>query len=925
MYLKFSQFPVLNNPAPNAGIPVIQQGENYLISVSSLQINSSVLSVAGRQGNITLSASDIIGLDANVLTISNASITFAPISAINKLSLTTNAISANVLSLSSQLEQKANKHLDNVFTGINVFEEEAIFSGLATFDSNVSGLNKFHVGLDQVDNTSDLNKPISTATMSALNVKADLTLVNSLSTKVNTLSADPTLSLRINTLSSNISNLGNNIETLSSNINIIDNNVNALSSNVNNLNSNVISLSSNVNDVEDNLLLKTDLVYFIELSSNWVETDTVVRSNSSIWVGSDSGKANLSGGNIFSGTQTINELIVDGNASFSNDVDFTSANIVGMNKSQVGLDQVDNTSDLNKPISTNTASALNLKADLNLVRALSSKINSLSSNSLSTYTISGVDLSDYFNVNNYTIVNGETEFNNQVYFFGPVNGLISEYVGLENCDNTSDISKPVSGPQQTALNLKANQTSFITLSSRTEFGLNNLSSTKADIALVYTLSAQTQTLLNSKADSINVNTLSSNVNTLSSNVNSLGNDVNTLSSNVSIHNNNLLLKADLTSVNNLSSKVISLSSKVDSLTQTTLSGFDLKTINNLSLLGDGNINILGLPNRSGELPSGSYELTSQDAGKLVWKISGDTTITMPEHPNLRAWHSSSLSRIAFQAAFGSTITLPDTDFDWPDGIGEGPPIVLTGEDGIVVFEAIGSSYVGSRLNSARVDRGGSGTSGNIGIWNHVEKKYNSVPMTGDVSIDVNGITEIEGAVTLSMSAGALAKYDGTSFIDAVAGVDYATVANINSLSANIANKANLTSVNNLSAEVIALTNTPKISACLSVAISDEITPLTIGTNKLSIRAPFNMTIRSVKASLTTAASSGITTFDININGVSMLGNKLNIDSSETSSKTAAVSATITTPSIIDDDVITFDVDAAGSGATGAKIYFIYTQ
>lgn len=44
-------------------------------------------------------------------------------------------------------------------------------------------LTKTDVGLDQVDNTSDLNKPISTATQSALNLKADSTAIADMLTK----------------------------------------------------------------------------------------------------------------------------------------------------------------------------------------------------------------------------------------------------------------------------------------------------------------------------------------------------------------------------------------------------------------------------------------------------------------------------------------------------------------------------------------------------------------------------------------------------------------------------------------------------------------------------------------------------------------------------------------------------------------------
>lgn len=44
-----------------------------------------------------------------------------------------------------------------------------------TFTGTVTGVTKAHVGLGNVDNTSDLNKPISTATQTALNGKANTT------------------------------------------------------------------------------------------------------------------------------------------------------------------------------------------------------------------------------------------------------------------------------------------------------------------------------------------------------------------------------------------------------------------------------------------------------------------------------------------------------------------------------------------------------------------------------------------------------------------------------------------------------------------------------------------------------------------------------------------------------------------------------
>jgi hypothetical protein len=97
----------------------------------------------------------------------------------------------------------------------------------------------------------------------------------------------------------------------------------------------------------------------------------------------------------------------------------------GIVKGDVGLGNVDNTSDADKPISTATQTALNLKQDAS-----------------SAVTLTGVQT-----LTNKTltapVINSPT-------------GIVKADVGLGNVDNTSDANKPVSTAQQTALDLKAN-------------------------------------------------------------------------------------------------------------------------------------------------------------------------------------------------------------------------------------------------------------------------------------------------------------------------------------------------------------------------------------------------------------------------------------------------------------------------------------
>lgn len=104
---------------------------------------------------------------------------------------------------------------------------------------------------------------------------------------------------------------------------------------------------------------------------------------------------------------------------------------IDLTKSDVGLGNVDNTSDLNKPISTATQTALNGKEN----------------------TITAGTTSQYFR--------GDKTFQT----------LDKSAVGLGNVDNTSDANKPISTATQTALNAKQNSI-FVARSFTQSIGTN---------------------------------------------------------------------------------------------------------------------------------------------------------------------------------------------------------------------------------------------------------------------------------------------------------------------------------------------------------------------------------------------------------------------------------------------------------------------
>ena len=114
--------------------------------------------------------------------------------------------------------------------------------------------------------------------------------------------------------------------------------------------------------------------------------------------------------------------------------------VSGITAAMVGLGNVDNTSDINKPISTATQTALNLKQDTLVSGSNIKTINS-------TTIVGSGDLA----VEAVVVGTSSADYYRGDKTFQPLNKTA---VGLANVDNTSDVSKPTSTATQTALNLK---------------------------------------------------------------------------------------------------------------------------------------------------------------------------------------------------------------------------------------------------------------------------------------------------------------------------------------------------------------------------------------------------------------------------------------------------------------------------------------
>lgn len=108
-----------------------------------------------------------------------------------------------------------------------------------------------------------------------------------------------------------------------------------------------------------------------------------------------------------------------------------------------------------------------------------------------------------------------------------------------------------------------------------------------------------------------------------------------------------------------------------------------------------------------------------------------------------------------------------------------------------------------------------------------------------------------------------------------------------------------------------------------IACSDESTPLVTGTTVITFRMPRGVTLTAVRASLTTPATTGTLTVDINEGGSSILSTKITIDTGEDTSTTAATPPVISDAALADDAKMTVDIDDDADGtATGLKITLI---
>ncbi|MFA7264904.1 MAG: hypothetical protein WC054_01090 [Candidatus Nanopelagicales bacterium] len=297
--------------------------------------------------------------------------------------------------------------------------------------------NKSDVGLGNVDNTSDANKPVSSATQTALDGKqaldSDLTTIAGLTATTN------------NVLQSVGSSWASRTPAqLKATLGLVKSDVGL--GNVDNTADSAKPVSSAQQTALDGKQpLDSDLTTIAGLTAT---TDNVIQSVGSAWASrtpaqlktslalskSDVGLANVDNtADASKPVSSAQQSALDLKAPLASPA-FTGTP-TGITKTHVGLGNVDNTSDANKPISSATQTALDGK------QASDSDLTTIAALDAST---AGAIASD-----------GAGWIKKTYAQFKTALGLVKADVGLGNVDNTSDSSKPVSSATQSALDLKA--------------------------------------------------------------------------------------------------------------------------------------------------------------------------------------------------------------------------------------------------------------------------------------------------------------------------------------------------------------------------------------------------------------------------------------------------------------------------------------
>lgn len=250
-------------------------------------------------------------------------------------------------------------------------------------DKSWQTLDKSAVGLNNVDNTSDANKPVSSATQTALNAKQDSITGAASSIVTSNLSANKilisTAAGKVDASAVTTTTLGylDATSSIQSQLNAKQATITGAATTItgDNLTANRVAISNASGKMAISAVTTTTLGYLDATSS--IQTQLNGKQAAGNYITALTGDVTASGpgsvaATIANGSVSLakmanlaaNSIIGNNTAGATTPIALTAAQtktLLSLVKGDVGLGNVDNTSDANKPVSTATQTALNLK------------------------------------------------------------------------------------------------------------------------------------------------------------------------------------------------------------------------------------------------------------------------------------------------------------------------------------------------------------------------------------------------------------------------------------------------------------------------------------------------------------------------------------------------------------------------------------
>jgi hypothetical protein len=128
--------------------------------------------------------------------------------------------------------------------------------------------------------------------------------------------------------------------------------------------------------------------------------------------------------------------------------------VTGITATMVGLGNVDNTTDANKPVSSATQTVLNSKADL-ASPAFTGTVTGINKTMVGLTKVDNIaDIDKQLSIHHQTALDSKADLASPT-FTGTVGGITKAMVGLANVHDTPDEDKPISTHHQAALDTKA--------------------------------------------------------------------------------------------------------------------------------------------------------------------------------------------------------------------------------------------------------------------------------------------------------------------------------------------------------------------------------------------------------------------------------------------------------------------------------------